>query len=219
MTHAGIHNPTGATLSAVTAHRLLKLAESANIVIVEDDVFSDFETNPAPRLAALDGLSRVIHVGSFSKTLSAAFRCGYIAARPDWLNRLIDLKIATSFGGGQLASAVVLTVLTDGGYRKHMETVRNKLEKARSKTMERLKEIGITPWVVPQAGMFIWCQLPDGLDEAKITRLCLEQGVVLAPGNVFSYSGAGRSFLRFNASQSDELRIFEVVAAAMGSMV
>src|SRR5690606_17781470 len=43
ITSSGIHNPTGATLSPLTAHRLLKRADSANLIIVEDDIFSDFE--------------------------------------------------------------------------------------------------------------------------------------------------------------------------------
>ena len=67
ITNSGVHNPTGATLSAVTAHRLLKLADDSDLVIVEDDIFADFELSPAPRLAAFDGLSRVIHIGSFSR--------------------------------------------------------------------------------------------------------------------------------------------------------
>ena len=50
ITNSGIHNPTGATLSPVTAHRLLKLADNSDLVIVEDDIFADFEVIPAPRL-------------------------------------------------------------------------------------------------------------------------------------------------------------------------
>ncbi len=71
ITNSGIHNPTGAVLSPVTAHRLLKLVDQTNLVIVEDDIFADFEHTPAPRLAAFDGLNRVIQVSSFSKTVSA----------------------------------------------------------------------------------------------------------------------------------------------------
>jgi hypothetical protein len=39
----------------------------AELTIVEDDIFADFETTPAPRLAAFDGLHRVVQVGSFSE--------------------------------------------------------------------------------------------------------------------------------------------------------
>ena len=93
ITNSGLHNPTGAVLSANTAHRLLGLAERSELIIVEDDIFADFELQPAPRLAALDGLSRVIHVGSFSKTLSAASRCGYIAACHDWIEASLQADL------------------------------------------------------------------------------------------------------------------------------
>lgn len=217
ITNAGIHNPTGATLSAVTAHRLLKLADGAGLAIVEDDIFADFEVSPAPRLAAFDGLSRVIHIGSFSKTVSASVRCGYIAARPDWVDSLADLKIATAFGGGRMAADVVLRALTDSGYRKHMDAVRLRLAEARAKTAARLEALGIVPWLAPQAGMFLWCRLPQGTNAAALARACLKEGVVLAPGNVFSQSLSAGDFLRFNVAQCADERIFDVLARTLAA--
>ncbi|GGC10251.1 GntR family transcriptional regulator [Marinobacterium zhoushanense] len=215
ITNSGIHNPTGATLSAATAHRLLTLAERSDLVIVEDDIFADFETDPAPRLAAFDGLSRVIHIGSFSKTISASLRCGYIAARADWVDALVDLKIATSFGGGQLAASVLLTALTDSGYRKHMEAVRQRLAQAMESTVDTLQGMGIAPWLIPRAGMFVWCRLPPDVDAAATARTCLQQGVVLAPGNAFSQSQSGSNFLRFNVAQCTDSRVFESLAQSL----
>ena len=217
ITNSGIHNPTGATLSPVTAHRVLKLADGAGLVIVEDDIFADFETSPAPRLAAFEGLARVIHIGSFSKTVSAALRCGYIAARGDWIESLVDLKIATTFGGGRLAADAVLMALTDSGYRKHLDALRLRLAQARVKTAARLEALGITPWLVPQAGMFLWCRLPQGLDAADVARACLRDGVVLAPGNAFSQSQSAGDFLRFNVAQCSDERVFDVLARALSS--
>ena len=81
ITNSAVHNPTGATLSPTTAHRVLKLADQHGLVIIEDDIFADFEHSPAPRLAGFDGLDRVIQIGSFSKTLSASLRCGFIALK------------------------------------------------------------------------------------------------------------------------------------------
>ncbi|MBN9472654.1 MAG: GntR family transcriptional regulator [Bordetella sp. SCN 67-23] len=215
ITNSAIHNPTGATLSPVTAHRLLKLADGSGLVIVEDDIFADFETAPAPRLAAFDGLDRVIHIGSFSKTVSASLRCGYVAARADWIDSLVDLKIATTFGNGHLAASVLLAALTHSGYRKHMEEVRHRLAGAMDKTVARLRAIGIQPWLVPPAGMFVWCRLPDGVDAADIARSCLKDDVVLAPGNAFSQSRSAAGFLRFNVSQSGDGRIFQVLSRAL----
>ena len=217
ITNAGIHNPTGAVLSPVVAHRLLTLADQHGMTIIEDDIFADFEQAPAPRLAAFDGLSRVVYIGSFSKTLSAAARCGYIAARPDWIEGLTDLKIATSFGGGQLAAEVVLNVLQNGSYRKHMEGLRVRLTRARSEVGTRLKALGIVPWLEPQAGMFLWCSLPEGIDAADIAREALAEDIVLAPDNVFSLSQTAGGFLRFNVAQSLDDRLYEVLREAIRS--
>lgn len=215
ITNSAIHNPTGAVLSPGIAHRLLKLAEQSNLIIIEDDIFADFEVTPAPRLAALDGLNRVVHIGSFSKTLSAAVRCGFIAARQDWVEGLIDLKIATSFGGGPFSAELVWRVLKDGSYRKHIDGLRQRLSHARSTTSMHLKEIGIEPWIMPQAGMYLWCTLPDNLDAADIARKALGQDIVLAPGNVFSLTGSARQFLRFNVAQSASPKIFSVLETLM----
>jgi DNA-binding transcriptional MocR family regulator len=76
VTNSALHNPTGAILSPVTAHRVLKIADQYDLTIIEDDIFADFEHTTAPRLAAFDGLDRVIHIGSFSKTLSASRAAG-----------------------------------------------------------------------------------------------------------------------------------------------
>ncbi|MBX4867039.1 PLP-dependent aminotransferase family protein [Rhizobium bangladeshense] len=216
ITNSAIHNPTGATLSPVTAHRVLKLADQFDLTIIEDDIFADFEYTPTPRLAAFDGLERVIHIGSFSKTLSASARCGFVAARPEWIEGLTDLKIATSFGGGRMTAELVLNVLSDGGYRKHMEMLRQRLAGAMTEVSARLTGFGIKPWLEPQAGMFLWCRLPDGIDAANVARAALEKRIVLAPGNAFSLSQSATNFMRFNVSQTLDPRVFEVLGAVLG---
>ena len=79
----------------------------------------------------------------------------------------------------------------------------------------RLKALGIEPWLEPQAGMFLWCRLPDGLDAAAVARAALAENVVLAPGNAFSLSQSATSFLRFNVSQSTDDRIFDVLGEVL----
>lgn len=215
ITNSGIHNPTGASLSLQTAHRLLKLADAHDLTIIEDDIFADFEDEPTPRLAALDGLDRVIHIGSFSKTLSAAVRCGYIAIRQDWLDRLVDLSIATSFGASRLSSALVLRVLQDGSYRRHLHSLRTRLAQARSELAARLRETGIEPWLEPKAGMFLWCQLPERIDAADLARAALERGILLAPGNVFSLSLTASRHMRFNVAQTSDQAIMEMLRSVI----
>lgn len=216
VTNSGLQNPTGASLHPTVAHKLLKLAAEHELIIVEDDIFADFEHVPAPRLAELDGLERVIRIASCSKTLSASVRCGYIAGRRDWIESLVDLRIATDFSSRRLSAEIVLNLLTDGSYRKHMEGLRARLAKAMAVTSRRLKSLGIEPWLEPTAGMFLWCRLPDGLDAGEIAQRAIADKVVLAPGNAFSPSQTAPGFMRFNVAQCTDERIFKVLEKAMG---
>lgn len=214
LTNSALHNPTGATLSAQTAHRVLNLAAAHDVVVIEDDIFADFEPEPSPRLAALDGLDRVIRVGSFSKTLSASVRCGYIAARADRIEQLVDLQVATNFGGpGPIATALIAHVLAGGNYRKHIETLRRRLARARRDAAAALQRIGIEPWLMPRGGFYLWCRLPEGVDSAELARAALRQNVVLAPGNVFSASQSAAPFMRFNVAQCVDPRVMRVLEA------
>lgn len=216
ITNSAVHNPTGATLGAPTAHRILKLAEAHDLVLVEDDSFSEFEEEPSPRLAAFDGLDRVIRISGFSKSLSSAVRLGYIAARPDWIAGITDLRIATGLSGSVHSMELVRSALTDAGYRRHMARMRAKLAQARHRSAARLKAIGITPWIEPAAGIFLWCRLPDGVDAAEVARRGLADNIVFAPGNVFSVGLNAGSHMRFNAAMTEDQRIFESLERAFG---
>jgi DNA-binding transcriptional MocR family regulator len=216
ITNSALHNPTGATLSLQAAHRLLTAAAAHDLTIIEDDIFGDFEPEPSPRLAALDGLTRVIRIGSFSKTLSASVRCGYIAARADWVEHLVDLQVATSFGGpSPFATEIIARVLAGGSYRKHMEELRQKLARARREVARKLQALGLEPWLMPRGGFFLWCRLAGGQDATQVARAALDEGVVLAPGNVFSLSQTASNFLRFNVAQMSDPRIWDVMRRAL----
>ncbi|QAU49951.1 PLP-dependent aminotransferase family protein [Bradyrhizobium guangzhouense] len=212
ITNSALHNPTGATLSLQTAHRLLTSAAAHDLTIIEDDIFGDFEPERSPRLAALDGLNRVIRIGSFSKTLSASVRCGYIAARADWIEHLVDLQVATSFGGpSPVATEIIVKVLAGGSYRKHMDELRQKLARISRDVVRKLGALGIEPWLTPRGGFFLWCRLADGQDATAVARAALEEDVVLAPGNVFSVAQTAQHFLRFNVAHMNDPRMWDVL--------
>ena len=215
VTNSAFHNPTGSIIKASAIHQILKLAEQHDLLIIEDDIFADFERQSAPRFAALDGLHRVIHLGSFSKTVSASIRCGYIAARAAWIDQIVDLKLATTFGSSPFAAELLHAFLANAVYRRHLRSMQDRLANAMGETVRRLTQAGLTLQSNPVGGMFVWAQLPDKLDAATIAQRALTQNVVLAPGNVFSVSQSCMSMLRFNASQSLTPRIYEVLKYAM----
>jgi DNA-binding transcriptional MocR family regulator len=215
LTTAVLHNPTGANVSVGTAHRLLKLADAHDLIIVEDCIYADLEARPSPGLAALDRFERVILVGSFSKTLTGALRCGFIAAKNDWIEGLTDLALATSFGAGDLSAQITHRLLIDGSYRRHLDALRPKLAKAMASTANHLNRLGFTLWTRPESGMFLWAELPDGLDSSEVAIKALERGLVVAPGNVFSVSKTASNYMRFNVAQCGDKRVFDILTEVM----
>ncbi len=228
--NAGLQNPTGAKLSLSTAHRLLALAQRFSFRILEDDIFGDFEAHPAPRLAALDGLSRVIHLGSFSKTLSAATRLGFLAADAETIAALADLKLAMSFGNNELAAQLVHRLLGDGSYRKHVAGIRERLSRVRFQVGRKLVSLGLAPWhresLESGEGLFLWLVMPNskrkGSSQSGNTAVDLaiaaqDEGIVLAPGNVFSPTGSWPNHLRFNVAQCQDARIYNFLRAQFAS--
>jgi DNA-binding transcriptional MocR family regulator len=160
----------------------------------------------------------VVRIGSFSKTVSASLRCGYIAARADWIEGLIDLQIAAGFGGpSPVAAEIVASVLAGGGYRRHIEEVRRRLARAQTETAAALGRMGIAPWIVPRGGFNLWGQLPQGVDSARVARMALADSIVLAPGNVYSASRTAERFMRFNVAQCADPKIMAVLERAMKS--
>ncbi len=106
------------------------------------------------------------------------------------------------------------TVLVDDPcYFNFRALLRAKLAGAMGMASARLRAVGLMPWVMPRAGMYLWCELPEGLDAAEIARRALEEGIVLAPGNVFSPAQTAERFLRFNVAQCADPRIFKTLAS------
>ncbi len=215
LSNSGLHNPTGASLSSQKARQILDLAQMHDLILIEDDIFSAFEPAPSAHLAWLDGFQRVAQVGSFSKTLSASLRCGYLAVRTDWIDALADLRTATTFSGSGLTQHIVSHVLQAPAWPRHLGILRQRLTQAMGRAVPLLQGLGLEPWHVPPGGMFIWCRLPEGLDSSLLATLGLRHGLVLAPGNVFSLSQAADNMLRFNVSQMDDPRLPELLKTLM----
>jgi DNA-binding transcriptional MocR family regulator len=81
--------------------------------------------------------------------------------------------------------------------------------------VEHLERLGFTLWKRPEAGMFVWAQLPDELDSAEVAMRALGHGMMLAPGNAFSATQTANQYLRFNVAQCTDKRVFDVLVKAM----
>lgn len=200
------HNPTGTTLSAAMAHRVLQLAERHDFLIVEDDIYADLQTDPSVRLAALDQLRRVIYLGSFSKTLSCSLRVGFIAAAPATVRSLVDIKMLTSIASSRFAEEVVATMLGNGSYRKSVERLRRRLERQLAATLRLMESSGWEVFARPVGGMFLWARRPDVADSAALVAAASQRGVSLSPGSVFIPAPAECPWLRINVTYATDPR-------------
>ena len=205
ITHSVLHNPCAGNLSPTVAHRILQLAARFDLTIVEDDTYADYFSGHATRLAALDGLDRVIYVGSFSKTLSANFRVGFLAARPDLLRTLTDVKIFTSVGSSEFAERLIYDMLVEGHYRKTIDRLRGRLAGAMEGALRQLEVAGFHVFSEPRGGMFVWAGRP-GEDATELARAAAQQEIVLAPGHLFRPQLQATHFLRFNAAYMEDVR-------------
>jgi len=147
---------------------------------------------------------------------AALLSCGYVAARADWIEGLVDLQVATNFGGpSPLAADIVTAALNDGSYRKHLKGLHDRLARRRRETAASLDALGIRPWTVPRGGFYLWCRLPDGREAVDLARTALRAGVVLAPGNVFSVAQSAPDLMRFNVAQMNR-EVFDVLKGCLG---
>lgn len=195
-----LHNPTGTSLSAAQAFRILKLAEAYDFLVVEDDVYGDLcpPSYPATRLASLDQLRRVIFLGSFSKTLAANLRVGYIACAPELAKALTDQKMLVGMTTPELNERMLYKVLTEGHYRRHVERLRARLDGVRDKTARMLERTGMRLFTMPAAGMFLWAD--TGVDSDALAAAAHEEGFLLTPGSLFSPQQSPSTWTRFNVA-------------------
>ncbi|HSG65566.1 MAG TPA: PLP-dependent aminotransferase family protein, partial [Gammaproteobacteria bacterium] len=179
------HNPTGGSITLPTAHRLLQLAARYGFLVVEDDPFADLLPASSPRLAALDQLERVIYVSSFSKTLSASLRVGYVAASAPVTAALRDLKMVTIVSTSDYIERIVYRLIAGGHYLRHLRRLKARLETAHREAIETLGRLGLALPHTLSGGFYLWAELPRDVDEFELAHAAAGQGIFIAPGSVF----------------------------------
>lgn len=212
--NSAVHNPTGSSLSAGVAHEVLRIAERFDFLLIEDDTFADFHPGTPLRLAALDRLRRVLLIGGYAKTLGGGLRVGYIAGAPELIRRLVDSKLLSSPTSPELGEQVVHRILAEGQYRRHVGRLRERVNQTRSRCLDRLEQLGCHVEHKPPAGMFVWADC--GRDSEQLARAAVAQGLLLAPGVLFSPEAAPSRMLRVAVPMVDDTLSWELFAQVLG---
>ncbi|AXK39588.1 PLP-dependent aminotransferase family protein [Crenobacter cavernae] len=218
LTNSVLHNPTGTSLTLPVAHRVLQLLAQYDCLAIEDDIYADFCESDSCRLAALDGLERVIYLGSFSKTLSANLRVGFVAASAQRIAALTDIKLITGMSTPQAIEQLVYRLLTGGQYRRHVDALRRRLSAAQAFVLPRLAELGCTPWAEPQGGYLAWVALPDGVSADALAEAAARHDIWLAPGRHFTLEDSAAGQLRVNMAHALDERFWQFLAAELTSI-
>ncbi|MCX7321421.1 MAG: PLP-dependent aminotransferase family protein [Hyphomicrobiales bacterium] len=182
-----VQNPTATIMPDSRRRELLALADEYGVPVFEDDCYADlvWSGERPPAIHALDGSGRVIHIGSFSKSIAPALRVGFIVAPWPILSRMLALK--TDAGSGALEQ-MVLAEYCVPHFATHVPQATRGLRAKLDTLMDALNEQFGTAaeFEEPKGGIFLWVKLPDNVDAMRLSQAAQKAGVSINPGPEWS---------------------------------
>ncbi|WP_207476778.1 aminotransferase-like domain-containing protein [Arenibaculum pallidiluteum] len=223
-------NPNGVTLSLERRRQVVALCRRFGVPLIEDAAYSAlrYDGEPLPTLLAIDLEAGqegrvVIHAGTFSKTVVPALRVGWLAGPAPVIQKLVLVKQAADLHVGTL-NQMVMHAVVEEIYDSHVAVLRGAYHRRRDAMLAALQETmpeGVT-WTRPAGGMFVWLNLPAGIDGARmLERSVAEERVAFVPGAAFFPDRSGKATCRLSFTTNRPERIREGVgrlAALMGRM-
>ncbi len=215
-TNPTFQNPTGRTLTPATRKEVLRLASRYRLPVVEDTAYSELHFfKPAPdSLYKLDREGLVVGVGSFSKTLGAGLRLGWIAAPEDVVDQLSLIKARADLFTAGPAQLVVADMLASGFYDDHLHDLRaehQKRHEAMANALRRHVPAGALSWRPVEGGLYLWGRAAPDIDARDLVQRAATLGVTFVDGEPFYGDGTGKHRLRLCFSSSSPRGIEEGV--------
>ena len=198
-------NPTGRTLSVSRRKRVAELAAEYGMIVAEDDPYRDlrYEGEHLPSIKSFDTEGWVVFLGSFSKIISPGLRVGYMAGEQAIIRKCTIGKQSTDVHTANLTQAIVDQYIRRGLLPDHIASI---CEGYGAQLRLMLSHLGRFPAGVtftrPQGGLFIWAELPQGLNALDLLSKAIERKVAYVPGTHFYPDGGHENTLRLNFSNS-----------------
>lgn len=185
-------NPSGITMSFEKRRALLELAKKYNVIILEDNPYGDlrFEGEDVASIKSMDEEGHVVYCGTFSKVLSPGMRVGYVIAPAPIVSKIVVAKQVSDVHTNILAQIVAKRFMTEYDFDGHIEKI-SKMYGERCNFMAKQIDRFLAPsvsYVKPQGGLFIWCNLPQGVDMLDFCRRAVQNKVAVVPGSAFMMS-------------------------------
>ena len=209
-----VQNPTATVMSEARRAEILELSADYRVPVFEDECYADLVWE-GTRPRALRGMShngRVIHIGSFSKSIAPALRIGYLVAGWPLMSRILGIK---SDGGSGAIDQMILAEYCQDHFESHVQGLRKTLRRKLDVLVEALRsQFGTAAELdYPAGGIFLWVKLPGSVDTTRLAQLALHSGVAINPGAEWmTDAGAGRTRLRLCFAHPSEQVIREGVA-------
>jgi 2-aminoadipate transaminase len=193
-----VQNPTATVMSEARRAEVLELSRRFGVPIFEDECYADlvWEGRRPLALRAMDSTERVVHIGSFSKTIAPALRVGYLIAGWPVMSRILAVK--TDAGSGALEQMVLAEYCREH-FDAHVQALRGTLRRKLDALAGALRDqFGPqAQFDYPAGGIFLWVTLPEPVDTTKLAQVALQAGVAINPGAEWMTDAqAGRKRMR-----------------------
>src|SRR5579862_9893316 len=181
------NNPTAATAPLSYLEDIVRRCRELDILLVYDNAYSElaYDGYVPPSIFEVDGAREVaIEFHSLSKTYNmTGWRCGWAVARPEIAGALA--KIKSFVDTGQFMAVQAAAVAAIRTWRDFVPRNVAVFQKRRDAAVQAFGEAGFA-CSTPQAAMYLWVPLPEGIPSATFAdRLLDEAGVVVMPGSAF----------------------------------
>ena len=197
-------NPSGVSMSLPRRMQLAHLAGERGIPIVEDDPYAEliYEGEALPSIKSFDTAGLTVYLGSFSKILMPGLRIGWAAGPVEVLEKMAVVKQSNDLHTDGLVQRVVNVMVRGGGLPAHIETLRAEYRRRRDAMLEALAEHfpAEATWTHPRGGLFVWVELPEGMNAGELVKPAVDRLVLFPPGAGFFRDGTGQNTMRLNFS-------------------
>jgi len=193
------HNPTGTLLSTDQKKYLLHLAQLHQIALIENDVYGDLNfTDQRPcNIKAFDDSGLVMTYASYSKSLAAGIRLGWLSAGR-FFHRAEQLRFAMGSTVAPIYQETVSALLQSNSYDRHIRSFRMQLAKQAYHTLNLFTACFPegTRISTPKGGYNMWVQMDDRVDMNAFYSYCETAGIRFTPGYTFSFAQVYQQFFR-----------------------
>lgn len=195
-------NPTGKAWSYKRRKEFMEVVNKYDVVVVEDNPYGEirFKGEFIPSLKSMDTENKVMYLGSFSKILCPGLRVAYICADKAIANYAEKLKEGLDLQCNQFAQLQVYEYLTTYDIDKHVEKIQRLYKEKCDAMLEHIKNDfpKSIKYTDPEGGMFMWLELPEGMDASKLFDEAIERGVAFIPGAPFYANDGAKNTIRLN---------------------